>query len=162
MHFLPNRASVPNAAVPNVPMIHRWYRSQLFWLGLPGLLFLLWAWLPATGFTLTWVRAEDELELAVGGGSIHGTYQRYMVPRSHSFGAFWLRPTGLYLAKREGRHRLFPVPFSQIGIRGATWADTITVAIWFLLILYLLTWLGLFRLSRRRDVCLPESSSYSP
>jgi hypothetical protein len=26
-------------------MIHPWYRSRLFWLGLPGLLFLLWTWL---------------------------------------------------------------------------------------------------------------------
>jgi hypothetical protein len=25
-------------------MIRPWYRSLLFWLGLPGLLFLLWAW----------------------------------------------------------------------------------------------------------------------
>jgi hypothetical protein len=25
-------------------MIRPWYRSRLFWLGLPGLLFLLWAW----------------------------------------------------------------------------------------------------------------------
>ena len=25
-------------------MIRPWYRSRLFWLGVPGLLFLLWAW----------------------------------------------------------------------------------------------------------------------
>jgi hypothetical protein len=26
-------------------MIRPWYRSRLFWLGIPGLVFLLWAWL---------------------------------------------------------------------------------------------------------------------
>ena len=25
-------------------MIRPWYRSRLFWLGLPGLVFLLWLW----------------------------------------------------------------------------------------------------------------------
>jgi hypothetical protein len=39
------------AASPRLPVetpgharIRPWYRSRLFWLGLPGLLFLLWAW----------------------------------------------------------------------------------------------------------------------
>jgi hypothetical protein len=25
-------------------MIRTWYRSRLFWLGIPGLLFLIWGW----------------------------------------------------------------------------------------------------------------------
>lgn len=36
-------------------MIRPWYRSVLFWLGIPGLLFLLWAWRSSnlTGHQLT-------------------------------------------------------------------------------------------------------------
>ena len=31
-------------------MIRPWYRSVLFWLGIPGLLFLLWAWWHSNSF----------------------------------------------------------------------------------------------------------------
>jgi hypothetical protein len=31
-------------------MIRPWYRSLLFWLGLPGLVFLLWGWADSTRF----------------------------------------------------------------------------------------------------------------
>jgi hypothetical protein len=30
-------------------MIRPWYRSRLFWLGIPGLMFLLWAWAKSHG-----------------------------------------------------------------------------------------------------------------
>lgn len=34
-------------------MIRPWYRSRLFWLGLPGLLFMLWLWLVKADYSFS-------------------------------------------------------------------------------------------------------------
>ena len=55
-------------------MIRPWYRSRLFWLGLPGLLFLLWAWLAFTDSVIQWrwsrLFPAAEVCLANGGGQL--------------------------------------------------------------------------------------------
>lgn len=54
------------------PMIRPWYRSRLFWLGLPGLAFLLWAWWDSgkSYSGITWVRSRSLVSLYLSGGRL--------------------------------------------------------------------------------------------
>ena len=55
------------------PMIRPWYRSRLFWLGVPGLVFLLWLWWDSMHFsTAISVAWEGEPDGSVFGPPIHG------------------------------------------------------------------------------------------
>ncbi|WP_341407860.1 hypothetical protein [Luteolibacter soli] len=70
-------------------MIRPWYRSRLFWLGLPGLLFLVWGWIdrsPSSSLTATVGTAD----LSVGNesGSLRVRWQR--------------NPVGLAIAGQDG------------------------------------------------------------
>lgn len=67
-------------------MTSRWYRSRLFWFGLPGLLLLLWLWLGHLG-TVTrvqWATSGSRAWImAWGGGSVGGcvsTERVFMMP----------------------------------------------------------------------------------
>lgn len=140
------------------------YRCILFWLGIPGLMFLLWVWLPGTGFTMDWVRAKERIVLAAGGGTIGATYQKFTVSRSGSLG-FLLPPTGFtsehsihQLDPLEGIvgaphlvvHQLFPPAIQESHVRGGTWASNVTFAVWLPGLLYLAIWLGTFAWWQRR------------
>lgn len=59
-------------------MIRPWYRSRLFWLGLPGLVFMLWAWLAKAdqsfdfGHTaITGSGKTTARGIGAGGGSVY-------------------------------------------------------------------------------------------
>ena len=144
------------------------YRCILFWLGLPGLMFLMWFWFPGTGFTVTWVGAKDRIVIASGGGTIGATYQKFTVSRSSRL-AFLLPPTGFTFEPRvhqldplEGvvgaprltMHQLFPPALQESHIRGGTWASNLTFAVWLLGLLYLPIWFGIVALWQRRNARL--------
>lgn len=96
-------------------MIRPWYRSRLFWLGLPGLVFLLWLWLAKAdqiiylGHTrITRAGAPTTRWIGAGAGSIYQiTYSNHFDP-SLKRGFHWgldpdgpltyipLRPFGIY------------------------------------------------------------------
>ncbi len=140
------------------------YRSILFWLGIPGLIFLIWFWFPGTGFTVTWVRAKDRIVIASGGGTIGAAYQKFTVSRSTGL-SFLLPPTGFTLEPRVNQldphegivgaprltmRKLFPPAIQESHIRGGTWASNVTFAVWLLGLLYLPVWLGTFAWWQRR------------
>jgi hypothetical protein len=55
-------------------MIRPWYRSRLFWLGLPGLAFLLWAgWDSERNFSeMAWVKPKSVVSVYLSGGRLCG------------------------------------------------------------------------------------------
>lgn len=57
-------------------MILPWYRSRLFWLGIPGLLFLIWAWLGyiSTDFLLSFHHGKGHLWGLVWGSGYFGVH----------------------------------------------------------------------------------------
>lgn len=127
------------------------YRSRLFWLGLPGLVFLLWVLVPGRASEVTWVRASDSFSISREDGSIRGTYQRFMIRRGHPTLDFLLPPTGFSSRSHaDSVGTIFAPAFEMVGGRGATHFDSVSMGCWFMLILYLAAWLGFLLWWQRR------------
>lgn len=154
-------------------MIRPWYRSRLFWLGLPGLVFMLCLWLAKadqvfavghyaitgpTGSTLRYIGASE--------GSIHQTTLRYNWVTGARLGFHWrgFNGSGAGLAPECATY--FPRPFAII--RRPLWGRKhreIRLAWWAVISAYTAVWLGAVagwqrrkaRLSRRAAAELPGS-----
>ena len=68
-------------------MIRPWYRSRLFWLGIPGLVFLLWSWFayPRRGMDLIWAGTDRWMCLRDNGRHIFIAYQALPPPGKPGF-----------------------------------------------------------------------------
>jgi hypothetical protein len=145
-------------------MIRPWYRSRLFVLGIPGLLFLLWAWLadphPPSSLTLTTPAHHLNLD----------SRQRQLVIQWEDN-----RTDGFVIGGRRGTAaagtpspRLFPPAVGHRTLDFSAPPDRhrvnfLGIAYWFLLLLYLAAW-GLLLLvwQRRRSRLLKASASLPP
>jgi hypothetical protein len=157
-------------------MIRPWYRSRLFWLGLPGLVFMLWLWLAKAGQSFHFGHAKTtgaaEMTYRVIGASAGSIFQN--TSRSYYNGSL---PLGFYWGGR-GLHgsgsgldpdepvTYFPRPFGIIReARFQREGRKIQLAWWVVISTYMAVWLGALagwqrrkaRLSRRAAAEMPGS-----
>jgi hypothetical protein len=144
-------------------VIRPWYRSRLFWLGLPGLLFLLWGWLAdplaVSGVTVT----LGDYRLTVGDWSRVGRISWEVYGSGGRLSAQGIRTfsgrLGGSVPVDEGEVRdrqAFPPAFryevqedhsTPVGLRRI---PQVRVAYWLLLLLYLPAWGALLAGWQRR------------
>jgi len=147
-------------------MIRPWYRSLVFWLGLPGLMFLLWGWLEnprlygSARFTLGeyCLTLADEGRLARIEWEIYGS-GRLMAPgvNLHRYlvgGAWTLAQPGQKLFPPALRYEVHEYDY-HLGRRRI---PQLSLAYWFLLSLYLPAWAMLLVLWQRRKARLLKTS----
>ena len=148
-------------------MIRPWYRSRLFWLGLPGLVFMGWLWLAKAGQVFAFGHLANngtgESTLQYIGASEGSIYQvttryRYSIGARHGFHWRGFNSPGAGLAPEPGTY--FPRPFAII--RRSGWRREhreIRLAWWVVISAYTAVWLGAVagwqrrkaRLSRRAE-----------
>ena len=137
------------------------YRSRLFWLGLPGLVFLLWAGLGFSG------RAVDagmrvhyyDINLAVSDGYLAAQYFDF-TPIRHKQGS---SPWVWRLEERIGESysgsvfRVYPLSYN--GEPGAITSYALEARFWFLTLLYLIAWFGILAAWQRRKARLLKATA---
>jgi hypothetical protein len=119
-------------------MIRPWCRSRLFWLGLPGLLFLLWGsvdWSAPRSFTAQ----IGDFRLTIGSGARTTRITCMTAPAG----------SGFAIAGRTGTPAsdlISPLPqavrLSKVDLPRGSRFVSLKVAYWFLVLLYLPLWLG--------------------
>jgi hypothetical protein len=115
-------------------MIRPWYRSRLFWLGMPCLLFLFWGW---------FAKSRVWGEVKVGGhrlaiGNTEGQLRILFTGSSHGF----------VIAGRQGTDHqaretsLLPsaIKLTVIDFSSGWRLTNLKLAYWFLLLLYVTAW----------------------
>jgi hypothetical protein len=137
-------------------MIPPFHRSRLFWLGLPGLVFLLWAWLGSPLNLRVRISIGDYI-LRVGGED------RALKVDWEVYGSGHLAAPGLRFYKggmyagdidTEGQ-RFFPKALRydvrkyhyHLGVRSI---PEVKLAYWFLLLFYMMIWLLVLTVWQRR------------
>lgn len=144
-------------------MIPPWYRSVLCWLGIPGLLFLLWGWLadPMTGSGVTVTLGN--FRLTVGDWSRVGRLSWEVYGSGGRLSAQGIRTSSSRLgsAQVELRDRQVFAPAIQYEVReddstpvGLRRIPQVRVAYWLLLLLYLSAWGALLAAWQRRKARL--------
>lgn len=142
-------------------MVRLFYRYRLFWLGLPGLLFLLWTWNHSMN---EWFWAEYR---KIGVASIGGTVLLQMTDDPFSSGE--LKWHQMPLGEPETRdtnpsgistfYRPIPGGVFMISCKIAWFAPAfqcegdergLNFAHWFLILVYLVIWLGVLTCWQRR------------
>jgi len=134
--------------------------SRLFWLGLPGLLFLLWGW-------VVWI-SPPSLTATIGNsrltvGNWAGTLRVVWETRGGT-------PGGFTVSGRTGTRApdlIDPFPpairYSKVNLPGGNRFVTVSIAYWFLIIVYLPLWLGTVAWwVRRKARLLKTSANLSP
>ena len=149
-------------------MIRPWYRSRLFWLGLPGLVFMLWAWGDSTRHvsSLSWASNVWGFYARTWGNSLELDLYHSVYPGMRSNLDFYRWPLSRLSTPVE--HPLFPagVRFgtSHNASNGLT-TRILVIALWLMITAYTAVWLGALacwqrrkaRLSRRAAAELPGS-----
>ncbi len=143
-------------------MIRPWYRSRLFWLGLPGLVFLVWLWLAKADQVFAFghhaITGPTESTLRYIGASEGSIYQittsyHYGLGARHGFHWRGFSDSGAGLAPTRGI--CFPRPFAII--RRPLWRREhreIRLAWWAVISTYTAVWLGAFAFRQRRKARL--------
>jgi hypothetical protein len=131
--------------------MRRFYRSRLFWLGVPGLVFLVWGWWDSGGYTshVSWQSGREIRQLEVNRGCVVWMTTvdlRSAVPvPGEPFHA------GRYELKGEGgRHFDFAVPFERktddLKVSVA-WMDmtlhSARLALWVVVVFYAVMWMAM-------------------
>lgn len=140
-------------------MIRPWYRSRLFWLGIPGLAFLVWCWLALdqrnAGIAWTtpeyrWGLSDSEgfVQLAIIKGS--GLTDGY--PSGLSFWSRVFSRANVLWFPKAFQH-VHPLPGNKIT------TEYIRVSYWLLILLYLATWLGALTGWQRRKARLSRRAA---
>ena len=144
-------------------MIRPWYRSVLCWLGIPGLLFLLWGWLadPMAGSGVTMTLGN--FRLTVGDWSRVGRASWEVYGSGGRLSAQGIRTSSYRLGSDQGEFRdqqVFAPAFryevreddsTPVGLRRI---PQVRVAYWLLLMLYLSAWGALLAGWQRRKTRL--------
>jgi hypothetical protein len=180
----PTRGGVAKPPHLNSPakemMIHPWYRSRLFWLGLPGLVFLLWAWVNSNFVRHTVFLRDSALNSTQGkllwwGSDSDGTHDVLLDYRTGEVTVATIGPGELYMAGcvflttgdvdsepvEPGEQSWFPVPRWQfVDLNAATWYRLIVLPYWLLTAGYAaILAFGLHRWQRRKLRLLTASSA---
>jgi len=134
-------------------MIRPWYRSRLFWLGIPGLLFLLWGWVDWSAPPSLTVKIGNSRVIA---GNSAGALR--MVWATNPSG------TGMAISGRTGTRApdlINPFPPAirhwKVNLPGGSRFITVTIGYWFLIIVYLPLWLGVLAGWQRHKVRLVKT-----
>ena len=149
-------------------MIRPWYRSRLFWLGLPGLVFLLWGWADSTRFLsiVKWQSKGVVLGFQSCGNSLRIDSFHCLDPgRPSDLTCDRVPISRLPLAVE---HRLFPTAVRFGSIHDASNASTtrmLVIAYWVKISAYTAVWIACLaywqrhkaRLNRRAAAELPGS-----
>jgi hypothetical protein len=152
-------------------MIRPWYRSLVFYLGVPGFLFLLWGWLAeplhyrSVRITLGeyCLTLADEGRLARVDWEVYGS-GRIMFP-GFRFYDYVATASGWTMAQPE--QRLFP-PALRYEVEeypyhlGTRTIPQLSLAYWFLLALYLPAWATLLLAWQRRKARALKASASPP
>ena len=112
------------------------YRSRLFWLGLPGLVFLLWGWLnePSRWSEIRPTLGDYRLRIADQGRRVHLVAEVFKRRRLTAPGVSFHTGSGL----APNFQSLFP-GLIRCSVEGnpAFFGVSVGVAYWFLILLYL-------------------------
>lgn len=153
---------------------HPFYRSLLFWLGLPGLVFLLWGWWDsgAHGTDLMWTRPNQSVEIHVFLGRLELMSTRDQIQTGHSPRLSRWHVTHDALQDEGGSflqpHFFFAGAFHPISYSSADkWEGGVDpfdspvaetrggiVALWLLLLTYAVGWLAAVTIWQRRKARL--------
>ena len=127
-----------------------WYRSRLFWLGLPGLVFLLWAWVTFSGTSVAVARWRKTHAYA-GSGQVVLLQVHRASAGSGSASSFEAR-----IDKRpELERRWFRQAVDwRSPLRLRSLMSTFGVALWFIVLIYVALWSGLAFWWQRRKARL--------
>jgi hypothetical protein len=155
-------------------MRFRLFRSRAFWFGVPGLVFLFWAW----GHSSRW---ESKGSVSAGRWYCHLTqgqgYLQIDVSRSDSPGpvshyrARMVKFSGERSTRAPGQenrlewqywpqwrhHEMKPLTRGSISIRRSGVSDVIILPHWFLLLIYLIPWGGVMFWRLRKRGALPPA-----
>jgi hypothetical protein len=109
------------------------YRSTLFWLGLPGLLFLLWAWWVSYGHT-SWAGFMGPRPWWIGqaAGEVVAAWNRRGSPELWNFAADYLE---IPVSNPPGWHRWPREPIFRPGFR------CVVIPYYAVILAYVTTWL---------------------
>jgi len=145
----------------DLPAPRPFYRSRLFWLGVPGLAFLLWCWTAFAGdpVAMAWSDGNHRTFAFVGTGTV-GAMR--ITPQRGATGP---------VRFQAGRGIVFSLPNatpfpSAIEVKlgkqertGGSKVSGATVAIWALVLLYSSVWLPLVVWNQRRRARLWKASA---
>ena len=141
-------------------MMRPFYRSRLFWLGVPGLVFLLWVWWDSGRYDsfVRWERTESMDTVMVGGGRVEWEHTEGLNVWILAGWDPWMwgrssRPEGgrsKVMSMGPGRSRQFDfcAPYerknSPIAPVSSDLEDVVTrrVALWVIVAGYVMAWLG--------------------
>ncbi|RYD68613.1 MAG: hypothetical protein EOP83_00545 [Verrucomicrobiaceae bacterium] len=125
-------------------MRFRLFRFRTFWFGVPGLVFLLWAWADSMKVSTRAVIVRKSILLSDSVYHHAGSLDFVHWPNSWG-GSLWPRQCRV-TRQRSDAHGWFPLP----GIRGhSVWIGTafhtsrLVIPHWCLVSLYLIAWAGL-------------------
>ena len=141
-----------------------WHRSRLFWLGLPGILFLLWAWFLLDDYWLVrWTRQFGSTQIACQAGAIVLTHSTIEIPPPDSqvtvdpyppSAQGFTQQTGP-VSRAHRKYFTWPLEHKVVPtFAGAPnyHSRQITLPFWFLVPVYLAAWLTtLYFWQRRRS-----------
>lgn len=136
-------------------MTHPFYRSRLFWLGLPGLAFLLWLWGVDPFSTVTLDRGTSRVTVSTGRRQVRIVTYTSAAPISvagHTGTAHRPLPAPLFPPAVK---RTVLVVDSGSGVR----ATYLSVASWLLLLVYLGVWAALLTGWQRRKSRLLKAAA---
>lgn len=152
-------------------MIRPWYRSRLFWLGLPGLVFMLWLWLAKADqvfafghHAITGSTGSTFRSISTSDGSINQTTLRYNWVSRARRGFHWrgFHHSGAGLAPEKITY--FPRPFAII--RKTSWPveealvqREIRLAWWVVISAYTAVWLGAVAGWQRRKARISQRAA---
>jgi hypothetical protein len=143
-------------------MIRLWYRSRLFWLGVPGLLFLLWGWYRVEGkqvIATLYVPDSSRLRLLAGDGCL--TLYHLDLSRTNAAKRGW----DVEWREAKGGKGAVAKPM-RVGaspddpILGRT--RYIVSAMWFVVVLYGFGWAAVLVLWQRRKARVLKLSAAPP
>ena len=159
-------------------MIRPFYRSRLFWLGVPGLVFLMWAWWDSGGNTtgVRWYRGREFLRAEVGVGHLELSRTTELKPRKRIIlNPFAVSRDELYeeetdrTVRRRDRQWDFrpaferPQPESVDPFEPMFKVSGIGIAVWMIVLSYLVLWLGtVWAWQRRKARLLKLRNAPSP
>jgi hypothetical protein len=165
-------------------MIRPWYRSRLFWLGLPGLLFLCWAWNhsnstrvmthlgPSSGWAgsghgnFLWFRVRTQgdeligLDLRNGQASEEPGGPEYFNSSSAKFAVSRFHTT--VTSPLSPAPPWFPVPHGRAERLAAGTSLFVSLPYWLLIAGYAALWLGGLACWQRRKVRLLKRHTSPP
>ncbi len=132
------------------------YRSRLFWLGLPGLVFLLWGWLavPLSTTGVGWSKGRYDIVICDVSRVVRISFGEIFISRS----AENLPETGLTFSQNsnwelpEAQSRVFPAAYDREVFEEPDYFyyDCFYLAYWWLILFYLLLWAAVALVWQRR------------